>query len=421
MSTPEAVGTGFSCKAPRAPRTASQRSKISTSGTVFDLPETTSYGTSYSHSNANAACKFNVSQTYAGAYTTITEALNQTCVSGSYEITLLDSEHIEYLILSSNSTILIQGGRKIQTIWKLDQPHREIVDLKQGLGIQENSYISMIAITNFSSLTIKSSKFQNASLNSQNEAVSIYAHDPNQTILIQSCEFSNIITNNQNTQSALTIWGAQQVKVQITGNKFLNCKTALSNSGALSVYDFDDEYNTSTFSYNEFRIDSNAFQANVGNSSGAVYLMSSNPLSAFSFANNMFFYNRNNETHGIGQDAFLVFTTTPEDWRRSNITDIIRMMFVYSTSSAQMDSVYFEAVLEDYLFAGAISLPNFANEKQQKGGITLKVVVGSMVSVGIVILIILIAFVFIRKKKSNTISSLHEDQYLLERGSSESQ
>ncbi|KAA6323897.1 MAG: hypothetical protein EZS28_054257, partial [Streblomastix strix] len=67
--------------------------------------------------STEAVCQFNVSQDINGSYRTVTEALAIPCTeSGGYEIFLLDSKHIEYLIVNQLSTILIKGINKIRTI-----------------------------------------------------------------------------------------------------------------------------------------------------------------------------------------------------------------------------------------------------------------------------------------------------------------
>ncbi|KAA6370241.1 MAG: hypothetical protein EZS28_034232 [Streblomastix strix] len=92
-----------------------------------------------SFKSTNSVCQFNVSQNISGSFRTVANALALSCTeSGGYEILLLDSEHIEYLIINQQSTILIKGNNKFRTVWHLDSPHKETLNLKQGILTLDN-------------------------------------------------------------------------------------------------------------------------------------------------------------------------------------------------------------------------------------------------------------------------------------------
>ncbi|KAA6389216.1 MAG: hypothetical protein EZS28_015259 [Streblomastix strix] len=85
------------------------------------------------------ACSFNVSQTVAGAFRTVAEVLVQNCTqSDGYDVTLLDSTHIEKIYINQKSSILIKSGKKIPTIWRSNEDFLGIIVIEQGNLTLEN-------------------------------------------------------------------------------------------------------------------------------------------------------------------------------------------------------------------------------------------------------------------------------------------
>ncbi|KAA6379974.1 MAG: hypothetical protein EZS28_024496 [Streblomastix strix] len=226
-----------------------------------------------------------------------------------------------------------------------------------GIGTKEISNIVMFVINNFSQLILNRCKFENISTESYYDPVQINVDGQDSTIIIKDCEFTNIICDCESGVNALQIYCAQQLRAEISGNKFTNCKSNTSEAGAFQVFDVSD-----IDIHNEYIINNNTFGANKGTYSGAIAFETYNSNSSFSFANNKFISNKNNNS--IGQDVYLNFDNVSDRWPIDNVTEIIKSMFVGSTSDIKKDSVYFEVWYVQFkYFNGTISLPKKSNNE----------------------------------------------------------
>ncbi|KAA6363412.1 MAG: hypothetical protein EZS28_041061, partial [Streblomastix strix] len=83
--------------------------------------------------SANAPCSLSV--TSGGPYITVDRALQQTCADG-YEITLVNQQHVESLVLDKQTSILVKGTVRdsTQTIWSVytDFSPATTIQLKRG-------------------------------------------------------------------------------------------------------------------------------------------------------------------------------------------------------------------------------------------------------------------------------------------------
>ncbi|KAA6397746.1 MAG: hypothetical protein EZS28_006724 [Streblomastix strix] len=431
------------------------------------------FASSFTPSNqkpSNFTCLFNVSQSGLANFRSVAEALNQTCnETDGYEINLLDSEHIESLEINKNSSIIIKGNNKVQTIWHLDSPHRQLINLNfgnltlenidfqfvvlskwysmiqpsyylisvgsdpfnspqltiklckfhslshsykylihqirircvdnlqiidtvfSGIGTEEVSYISLLQVNSFKNLYLKNCTFQNASINTTTEPVFLNGIDEVISASILDCQFINITTNNENCHSALALFCIRNIKTIITGNKFTNCKSVNSGSGALSIYDYEFENQP-----DEFVINNNTFTNNTGINSGAIFFLTINNQSKYSFNFNTFVSNRNNQTDMHGQDVFLIIYDPPLSWTIDNITVIMSSIFNGSVSDALNNSVFFKVRLYNYTdYSGGIILHYQPAPQPQKKRMSAWAVIGIIVFSVLVLINVLLVVVTI--------------------------
>ncbi|KAA6360602.1 MAG: hypothetical protein EZS28_043871, partial [Streblomastix strix] len=354
----------------------------------------TSLSIAHSIKSSPNTCSFNVSQTITEDYHKVADVLEQGCEeSDGYEITLLDSEHQEYLTLSIDSSVLIKGGREIPTIWSLNDTYVFIIYLNQGkhtlLNIEfkfslvnfagkpmvkasytskveivdstfngisqtEISNNSMIIIAFCKEIILKNCTFQNASIYTDYQLITISASVDDAHVVIQDCKFINIKLNEDIHMATLQIAVNSTHKIEITGNTFTKCLNSESLVGALLIGDQSELNDTNTIIINN-----NTFSQNSGNYSGGFLLFTNNPFSNYNINNNTFSSNTNNQTKGVGKDSYLMFKDLKDDLTEDIVRSAITSMFNNSISDADKDSVHYTLSLDDEIvIEGSITLPS---------------------------------------------------------------
>ncbi|KAA6360725.1 MAG: hypothetical protein EZS28_043748, partial [Streblomastix strix] len=219
----------------------------------------TSLSIAHSIKSSPNTCIYNVSQTIIDSKHYIVDVLEQGCEEpDGYEITLLDSEHYEFLDLNITSQVLIKGGREIPTIWSNLEQEIAIISLNQGTLSLENiefkftinndtedpfitpiawkgddnlqqvfiaytskveivdstfngisqtdiSNNSMIIIAFCKEIILKNCTFQNASIYTETQLITISASVDDAHVVIQDCKFINIKLNEDIHMATLQI------------------------------------------------------------------------------------------------------------------------------------------------------------------------------------------------------------------------
>ncbi|KAA6387226.1 MAG: hypothetical protein EZS28_017245, partial [Streblomastix strix] len=232
----------------------------------------------------------------------------------------------------------------------------------KGVGMAEMSSISFLSVGWTDEVVLSNSIFSDILITGERTAVMFTGDGEYKSIIINKCEFINMNYSDVGVCSAVSIQSYDNsVKAYVTDNKFINCNNLKPQTGALLIVDpSNDDHKP-----NEFVVEGNTFTNNAGNQSGAIYLSSGNILSNFSFKNNKFSKNMNNQTSGIGKDAFIDFSEIPADWTKDNIGSKISEIFEGSQTDAGKDSIYYMAFSmhseEEPEISGDISLPELRN------------------------------------------------------------
>ncbi|KAA6374230.1 MAG: hypothetical protein EZS28_030244, partial [Streblomastix strix] len=291
----------------------------------------------------------------------------------------------------------------------------------KGVGMAELSNILFLEVVHIDEVVLSNSTFSDILIFKEGTAVMFTGNGEFKSIIINKCEFINMNYSDVGLCSAVSIQSYDNsVKAYVTDNKFINCNNLNPYTGAIFIV------NPSSYPKkpNEFVVEGNTFTNNAGNYSGAIFLDSFNTLSSFSFKNNKFSKNLNNQTSGIGKDVFIHFSEIPDGWTKDNIGSKISEIFEGSQTDAGKDSIYYlvgdldrEEVPEIH---GDISLPELRNKWWQNKYAIIGISVGSLVLVVAVVSIVIIGVIVYRKKKGKHGSSGIEGEYLLAYGQKES-
>ncbi|KAA6378828.1 MAG: hypothetical protein EZS28_025646 [Streblomastix strix] len=383
------------------------------------------------YNSINVACQYNVSQTIPDAIKSIADALQKPCNEfEGYEITLIDSEHNEYLNIDKD----YPGGKETATIWRSNFQSTAIIFSQQKILTVENiefqyqivndsvsPYSYLISTGNVyspTSLIVRKCIFQSTQETKRiNDLYQIYAAYSSKVeitdsifngmnfsqisdnsmlyianskeSILKNCTFQNSQLNSYSQQVVISA-NTSDVQISIQDCNFSNNKLLGTAVSTLVVQVFD---------IHNVEITGNTFSNNINSESavGALSIVDNSQekrTSSFIVSNNSFSNNK-----GLASDGFMQFTNVSGTFTKASMTVILNEIFNGSTTDAGKNTVWYEIQYDEGTLVAYFTIPKAKSGKWYQN---IYAIIGLVVGLAILIaaIVVIIIAVIIYKKQN---------------------